>query len=48
MRRIQGPLGIALAVIAVIAVGGAVWLLRRNEKRLEERAEQAMKTEKPA
>jgi membrane protein DedA with SNARE-associated domain len=47
MRRIQGPLGIGLAVVAAVVIGGAVWFLRRNEKRLEERAEQSMKTDKP-
>ena len=48
MRRIQGPLGIGLAVVAVIVVGVAIWFLRRNEKRLEDRAEAAMKTDKAA
>ena len=43
MRRVEGPLGIALGVVAAIVVIIAIWLLRRNEKRLEDKAEAAMK-----
>lgn len=43
MSQIQGPLGIGLAVVAVIIGVIAVILLRRNETRLEDKADAAMK-----
>ena len=45
MKRIEGPLAIALGVIAACAVGVSIWLLRRNETRLEAKAEAAMKSD---
>ena len=42
VSRLEGPVGIALGIIAAIAVIIAVFLLRRNEARLEDKAEQAM------
>ncbi len=41
-RNVSGPLGIGLAVVAGIVLIGAIVLLRRNEQRLEDRAEQEM------
>ncbi len=38
MQRLQGSIGIALAVVAVVAIGASIYFLRRNEKRLEDRA----------
>ena len=43
MKRLAGPIGIAIAVVAAIVVVIAVVFLRRNEARLEDKAEQAMK-----
>ena len=43
MKKLAGPIGIAVAVVAVIVVVVAVVMLRRNEKRLEDKAEKAMK-----
>jgi membrane protein DedA with SNARE-associated domain len=48
MHRIEGPLGICLGSVAVIVLGLSIWFLRRNEKRLEDRAERAMEADKPA
>ncbi len=48
MQQIEGPLGIALGVVAAIVIGTAIVFLRRNETRLEAKAEQAMKTDHPA
>jgi membrane protein DedA with SNARE-associated domain len=42
MSRLQGKVGLALAAIAIIVVIAAIIVLRRNEKRLEDKAEQAM------
>lgn len=42
VRRIEGPIGIGLGVIGVIAAVGGVILLRKNETRLEEKAEKVM------
>jgi membrane protein DedA with SNARE-associated domain len=42
MHKIAGPVGITLGVVAVIVAIVAVILLRRNEARLEDKAEQAM------
>ncbi len=41
-RSVSGPLGIGLGVAAAIVLVTAIVLLRRNEQRLEERAEQEM------
>lgn len=48
MQRIAGPIGIALAVVAAIAAVTAVIFLRRNEKRLEDKAEQSMRGDQAA
>ncbi len=48
MSRVTGPLAIAAASIAAIVIVIAVVLLRRNETRLEEKAEQAMARQSPA
>ena len=45
MKRLAGPIGIAIAVVAAIVVVVAVVFLRRNEARLEDKAEQAMKSD---
>ncbi len=42
MSRLQGTIGIALAVFAVLAIGASIYVLRRNEKRLEDKAEREM------
>ncbi len=42
IRRIEGPVAIGLAVIGVIVIGVAVVFLRRNERRLEDKAAQEM------
>jgi membrane protein DedA with SNARE-associated domain len=47
MRRVAGPLGIVFGAIAAVVIGGAIWFLRRNEKRLEDKAAQEMQ-ERPA
>ena len=47
VTKIAGPIAIGLAVVAAIAVVIAIVLLRRNETRLEERAEQAMGEQAP-
>ncbi len=43
MKQLAGPIGIGIAVVAAIAVVVAVIVLRRNEKRLEDKAEAVMK-----
>ena len=43
MTHLEGPIGIALGVIAAIVIIAAIVLLRRNELKLEDTAEQAMK-----
>jgi membrane protein DedA with SNARE-associated domain len=48
MHQVEGPLGIALGVVAVIVIGGSIVFLRRNETRLEAQAEQAMKSDHAA
>lgn len=48
MQRIAGPIGIALGVVAAIAAVTAVVFLRRNEKRLEDKAEQSMRADRAA
>ena len=40
--RLEGPVGIGLGAIAAVVVIIAVFMLRRNETRLEDKAEQAM------
>jgi membrane protein DedA with SNARE-associated domain len=42
MTRLAGPIGIGLGVTAAIVIVVAIVLLRRNETRLEEKAEAAM------
>ena len=48
MRRIEGPVGIVLGVAAAIFIVAAVVFLRRNEKKLEAKAEQSMQAKRPA
>ncbi len=45
MTRLQGPIGIGVGAIGAIVVIVAIVLLRRNEARLEDKAEQAMAKE---
>ncbi len=40
--RLEGPVGIGLGIAAAIAIAAAIVLLRRNEKRLEDEANQKM------
>jgi len=42
VHRVGGPLGIAGAVLALIAAGAGLVFLRRNERRLTEEAERAL------
>lgn len=42
VRRLAGPLGIILLILAGLAIIAGLIFLRRNEKRLEEEAEQAI------
>ena len=42
MSRLEGPIGIGLGVVAAIVLIAAIVMLRRNETRLEDKAEQAM------
>jgi membrane protein DedA with SNARE-associated domain len=48
MRRIEGPVGIVLGVVAAVVIVSAVVFLRRNEKKLEAKAEQSMQGKRPA
>jgi membrane protein DedA with SNARE-associated domain len=48
MRQIEGKLAIVLGICAVIVIGAAIWFLRRNERRLESKAEQAMRADRAA
>ncbi len=45
MERISGPLGLALGIIAVIAVGSAFMFLKHNEKRLTDDAMRAARSQ---
>ena len=45
MKKLAGPIGIAVTVVAAIVVVAVVIFLRRNEKRLEDKAEAAMKND---
>ncbi len=47
MTRITGPLAIGLGVVGAIVLVVAIVLLRRNEARLEDKAEQAMAKDNP-
>lgn len=42
INRLTGPVGITLLILAGLAIIAGLIFLRRNEKRLEEEAEQAM------
>jgi membrane protein DedA with SNARE-associated domain len=42
VHRLTGPVGIATVVLAVIAIGVGLIVLRRNERRLEEVAERTL------
>jgi membrane protein DedA with SNARE-associated domain len=48
VRQIEGKLAWGLGGVAVIVIGVAVWFLRRNERHLEDKAEQAMKADRAA
>lgn len=48
VRQIQGKLAIALGIAALMVIGTAIVFLRRNEKRLEDKAEDAMRTDRAA
>ncbi len=48
VRQVEGKLAVVLGVAAVVVIGSAIWFLRRNEKRLEDKAEQAMKADRAA
>jgi len=41
VRRLEGPLAIGLGILAALAVGTIIFLLRRHEARLQREAEQA-------
>ena len=43
MKRLAGPIGIGIGVVAAVVIVIAVIVLRRNESRLENKAEAAMK-----
>ena len=45
MKRLAGPIGIGIAVVAAIVIVVAIVMLRRNESRLEDKAEAAMKSD---
>lgn len=45
IRRVEGPVAIGLAVVGVIVIGVAVVVLRRNEHRLEDKAEHEMQAD---
>ncbi len=45
MRRVEGPLGIGLAIVAAGVIAASVWFFRRNEKRLEDKAAAEMQGE---
>ena len=45
MEKISGPLGLALGIVAVAAVGSAFLFLKRNEKRLTTDAMAAARNE---
>jgi membrane protein DedA with SNARE-associated domain len=42
VHNLTGPVGIASVVLAVLAIGASLVVLRKNEQRLEEEAERAM------
>ena len=43
MSRLAGGIGLAMGVVGAVVIVAAIVLLRRNEKRLEDKAAQAMK-----
>jgi membrane protein DedA with SNARE-associated domain len=45
MKRLAGPIGIGIAVVAAVVIVVAIVILRRNESRLEDKAEAAMKAD---
>ena len=45
MKRLAGPIGIGIGCVAAVVIVAAVIALRRNEKHLENKAEQAMKND---
>ncbi len=42
MHEIAGRVGVVIGVGAVLVIGWAIFFLRRNEKRLEDKAEREM------
>jgi membrane protein DedA with SNARE-associated domain len=42
MHQIAGRIGVGLGIVAAVAIGWVIYFLRRNEKRLEEKAEREM------
>jgi membrane protein DedA with SNARE-associated domain len=42
IHQVEGPLGIGLGVVAAVVIVTTIWFLRRNEKRLEDKAVQEM------
>ncbi len=43
IRRIEGPIAIVVGAVGVVALGAAIVVLRRNERRLEDKAEHEMR-----
>ena len=41
-KKLEGPVGIALGVIAAVVAVGVVWFLKRNEAKLIEQAKREM------
>ncbi len=48
MKRLAGPIGIGIGVVAAVVIVAAIVMLRRNERRLEDKAEAAMKKDNEA
>ena len=48
VKRLAGPIGIAIGAAAAVVIVTAIVLLRRNERHLEDKAEQAMKNDPAA
>ena len=48
MKRLAGPIGIGIGVVAALVIVAAVVMLRRNERHLEDKAETAMKKDNEA
>ena len=48
MKRLAGPIGIGIGVVAALVIVAAIVVLRRNERHLEDKAESAMKKDNEA